>query len=83
MYACAELFCVLTNVSNKFVFRRFPLRGGSTPSVHPCVRPCIFPCNSVNHVIIGGSRIFLGGGLKDELIRMCTDCIAVKTQLLR
>jgi len=31
---------------------------------------------------IGGSRIFLGGGLKDEFIRMCTDCIAVKTQLL-
>jgi len=28
MYACAELFCVLTNVKNKFVFRRFPLRGG-------------------------------------------------------
>jgi len=26
MYACAELFCVLTNVSNKFVFRRFPQR---------------------------------------------------------
>jgi len=32
---------------------------------------------------IGGSRIFLGGGLNDEFIRMCTDCIAVKTQLLR
>jgi len=31
MYACAELFCVLTNVSNKFVLRRFPLRGGSSP----------------------------------------------------
>jgi len=31
---------------------------------------------------IGGSRIFLGG-LKDEFIQMCTDCIAVKTQLLR
>jgi len=30
MYACAELFCVLTNVSSKFVFRRFPLRGGSS-----------------------------------------------------
>jgi len=28
MYACAELFCVLTNVSNKFVFRLFPLKGG-------------------------------------------------------
>jgi len=28
MYACAE-FCVLTNVSNKYVFGRFPLRGGS------------------------------------------------------
>jgi len=25
IYACAELFCVLTYVSNKFVFRRFPL----------------------------------------------------------
>ena len=34
MYACAGLFCVLTNVSNKFVFRRFPLMGGGaiTPS---------------------------------------------------
>jgi len=31
---------------------------------------------------IGGSRIFLEG-LKDEFIRLCTDCIAVKTQLLR
>jgi len=28
MYACAELFCVLTKVRNKFVFRRFLLRGG-------------------------------------------------------
>ena len=35
MYACAELFCVLTNVSNKFVFRRFPLRGGSSPLIPP------------------------------------------------
>jgi len=25
--ACAVLFCALTNVSNKFVLRRFPLRG--------------------------------------------------------
>ena len=32
MYACAELFCVLTNVSNKFVFRRFPQR--SRPLSH-------------------------------------------------
>ena len=39
MYACAELFCVLTNVSNKFVFRRFPLRGALTPSATHCVRP--------------------------------------------
>jgi len=31
---------------------------------------------------IGGSRIFLGGVLKDEFIRMCTDCISVKSQLL-
>jgi len=31
---------------------------------------------------MGGSRIFVGGGLKDELIRMGTDCIAVKTQLV-
>jgi len=38
--ACAELFCALTNVSNKFVFRRFPLRGGSSP-LNPCVRPCL------------------------------------------
>ena len=36
MYACAELFCVLTNVSNKFVFRRFPLKGGLAPSA-PCL----------------------------------------------
>jgi len=33
--------------------------------------------------IIGGSRIFFRGGLKDDFIRMCTDCIAVKIQLLR
>jgi len=26
---------------------------------------------------------FFNGGLKDEFIRMCTDCIVVKTQLLR
>jgi len=26
---------------------------------------------------------FFRGGLKDDFIRMCTDCIAVKTQLLR
>jgi len=26
---------------------------------------------------------FFRGGLKDEFIRMCTDCIAAKTQLLR
>jgi len=39
MHACAELFCVLTNVSNKFVFRRFPLRGGFSPLSPPCVRP--------------------------------------------
>ena len=38
MYACAELFCVLTNVSKKFVFRRFPLRGEPRSSP-PCVRP--------------------------------------------
>ena len=34
-------------------------------------------------VIIGESRIFFRGGLKDKFILMCTDCIAVKTQLLR
>jgi len=27
MYACAEMFCVLTNVGNKFVFRQLLLRG--------------------------------------------------------
>ena len=32
MYACAELFCVLTNARNKYVFRRFPLRGALAPS---------------------------------------------------
>jgi len=32
---------------------------------------------------IGGSRIFFRGGLKDEFIRMCTDRIVVKAQLLR
>ena len=37
MYACAELFCVSTNVSNKFVFRRFPSRGGFSPLNSPCV----------------------------------------------
>jgi len=35
MYECAELFCVLTNVSNKFVFRRFPLRGGGSSPINP------------------------------------------------
>ena len=35
MYACAELFCASTNVSNKFVFRRYPLRGGSSPLSSP------------------------------------------------
>jgi len=35
MYVCAELFCVLTNVSNKFVFRRFPLRGALVPPSPP------------------------------------------------
>jgi len=41
MYACAELFYVLTNVSNKLVFRRFPLRGGSSSTAlrAPLVRP--------------------------------------------
>jgi len=39
MYACAELFWVLTNVSNKFVFRRFPLRGGSSPFSPPSCTP--------------------------------------------
>jgi len=32
--------------------------------------------------VIGGSRVFLGG-LSDKFIRMCIDCIAVKTQLLK
>jgi len=32
---------------------------------------------------IGGSRIFFRGGLNDGFIRMCTECTAVKTQLLR
>jgi len=40
MYARAELFCVLTNVSNKFVFRRFPLRGVAlVPSAPPACAP--------------------------------------------
>ena len=39
MYAYAELFCVLTNVSNKFVFRRFPLKGGSSLLSPPWLRP--------------------------------------------
>jgi len=38
MYACAELFCVLTNVSNKFVFRRFPLKGGGSIPLSPSLR---------------------------------------------
>jgi len=34
----------------------------------------------ISHILnIGGSRIFLGGWLKDGFIRMCTDFIAVKT----
>jgi len=39
MYACTELFCVLTNVSNKFVFRRFPLRGVFSPLNPPACAP--------------------------------------------
>jgi len=39
MYACAELFCVLTNVSNKFVFRRFPLMGGGYRPLSPLRAP--------------------------------------------
>ena len=39
MYACAELYCVWTNVSNKFVFRRFPLRGGLAPSAPTACAP--------------------------------------------
>jgi len=35
-----------------------------------------------SQVTIGRNRIFLGG-LKDKFIRMCIDCIAVKTELLR
>ena len=43
MYACAELFCVLTYVSNKFVFRRFPLRGGAlAPSAPPACAPGLY-----------------------------------------
>jgi len=42
MYACVELFCVLTNVSNKFVFRRFPLRG-FYPLQPPLRAPLIGP----------------------------------------
>ena len=42
MYACAELFCVLTNVVNKFVFRRFPLRGGGG-SIAPSAPFCVYP----------------------------------------
>jgi len=38
---------------------------------------------SCNTIDIGGSRIFFRVGFKDEFIRMCTDCIVVKTQLLR
>jgi len=43
MYACVELFCVSTNVSNKFVFRRFPLRrrGGSSPLSPPACAPVL------------------------------------------
>jgi len=40
MYACAELFCALTNVSNKFVFRRFPLRWGSSPPLRVPLSTC-------------------------------------------
>jgi len=39
MYACAELLCVLTNVSNNFVFRRYPLRGDLAPSAAPACAP--------------------------------------------
>jgi len=39
MYACAELFCVLTKVRNKFVFRRFLLRGGALVPSSPLRAP--------------------------------------------
>ena len=61
MYACAELFCVLTNVSNKFVFGRFPLRGGSSPLSPPCVRPGPHP----NQIIV---CFFL---IETRLCRIC------------
>jgi len=32
-------------------------------------------------LVIGGSRIFLGE-FKNEFIRICNDCIAVKTHVL-
>jgi len=41
MYAYGELFCVLTNVSNKFVFRRFPLRRGALAPSAPLRTPLI------------------------------------------
>ena len=45
-------------------------------------RPPLSVCIPVEISLdIGGSRIFLGG-LKNEFIRMCNDCIAVKIQLL-
>jgi len=38
---------------------------------------------SYHSKVIGGSRIFLGGGrFRDKFIRMCIDCRAVNSQLL-
>ena len=54
MYACAELFCVLTNVSNKFVLRRFPLRGGRG-AIAPSALPLRAPLAAVNRKLLGGS----------------------------
>jgi len=59
MYACAELFRVFTNVRNKFVFRRFSLRGGSIPLRPPLRAPLgteDVPVNRV-HVFIKTSRV--------------------------
>ena len=48
-----------------------------------CATQCITPTPSVHHTHHRRIQDFFRGGLKEELIRMCTDCIAVKTQLAR
>ena len=66
----ANLVWVKTYISGYVMHNSLGIVVCSAQALHTCL-------------CIGGSRIFFRGGLKDEFIRMCTDCIVVKAQLLR